>query len=185
MYQSKGHLYKPLGVNTSRELYDIGIKYAHYVATERIKMSEIKTKIQADVKEAMKNKETFKRDTLRMIMSAFKQIEVDERRELSDEDVIKILQKNIKQREDAMEQYKAGNREDLAEKEGNEIEVIKAYLPAQLSDEELKAAVSGIIAEVGAESPQHLGKVMGVASKKLAGVADGKRISTMAKELLR
>lgn len=147
-------------------------------------MSQLKEQLQADVKEAMKNKEAFKRDTLRLIMSMLKQIEVDERKELSDEDIIKIMQKAVKQRQDAIQQYKAGHRDDLAEKEQQEIDIIESYLPAQMDDDALDAALKTVIAEVGAESMKDIGKVMGSASKKLSGQADGKRINEMAKKLL-
>lgn len=147
-------------------------------------MSQLKEQLQADVKEAMKNKEAFKRDTLRLIMSMLKQIEVDERKELSDEDIIKIMQKAVKQRQDAIQQYKAGHRDDLAEKEQQEIDIIESYLPAQMDDDALEAALKTVIAEVGAESMKDIGKVMGSASKKLSGQADGKRINEMAKKLL-
>lgn len=147
-------------------------------------MSAIKEKINQDLKEAMRAKENFKRDTLRMITSAFKQIEVDERRELSDEDVIKIVQKAIKQREEAAKQYLKGAREDLAQKEKEEIEVIKAYLPAQLSDAELEAKIAGIIKTVGVESMKDMGKVMGAAVKEVGSSADGKRINEAVKKLL-
>lgn len=147
-------------------------------------MSAIKTQIQEDLKEAMKNKDNFKRDTLRMVMSAFKQIEVDERKELSDEDIIKILQKAIKQREEAAAQYKEGAREDLMQKELDEAEIIKAYLPAQLSDEELDSIIKEIIASIGATSIKEIGKVMGAAISKVGGKADSKRINEAAKKVL-
>lgn len=147
-------------------------------------MSELKTRLSNDVKEAMKNKENFKRDTLRMVMSMIKQVEVDERKELTDDDVIKLLQKAQKQREEAATQYKEGNREDLADKELQEVEIIKAYLPAQLEDAELESALKAIIQNVGAQGSKDMGKVMGAATKELAGKADGKRISAMVKTLL-
>lgn len=143
----------------------------------------IKEKMAQDLKEAMKSGNTFKRDTLRLLNSALKQVEVDKRIVLSDEDVIGILKSAYKQREDALEAYLNANRNDLAQKEKQEMDTILSYLPKQLSDEELREAVKGLIAEVGAEGSKDLGKVMGVA-KKLSSVADGKRISTMAKELL-
>lgn len=147
-------------------------------------MSQLRDTLSADVKEAMKNKEAFKRDTLRLVMSALKQIEVDERKELSDDDIIKIMQKMVKQRQDAIQQYKAGHRDDLADKEQQEIDIIESYLPAQMDDAALEAALKEIISEAGAESMKDIGKVMGVASKKLSGQADGKRINEMAKKLL-
>lgn len=147
-------------------------------------MSKLKEQLQNDLKEAMKNKENFRRDTIRLVNSAIKQIEVDERKELSDEDVQAILKKAAKQREEAITQYKAGGREDLAENESKELEIIMSYLPKQLSDEELKSELLKIKEEVGASSPKDMGKIMGVATKKLGSVADGKRISACVKEIL-
>lgn len=137
-----------------------------------------------DIKEAMKAKDTEKRDALRLLNSALKQIEVDERKELTDDDVIAIIQKQIKQRNDAAGQYKAAGRDELYDKEMAEIAIFEAYLPAQLNDDELAAAIKAIIAETGATSMKEMGKVMGVASKTLAGQADGKRISGCVKSLL-
>jgi len=147
-------------------------------------MSAIKAKIASDVKEAMKAKDVKKRDALRLLMSAFKQIEVDKRVELSDEDVISIVQKQIKQRNDSIEQFKKAGRDDLIEKEQAEIDIFTLYLPAQLSDDELNEAIKAIIEKTGAQTIKELGKVMGIASKELQGVADGKRISSAAKALL-
>jgi uncharacterized protein YqeY len=140
--------------------------------------------INQDVKEAMKAKDTKKRDALRLLTSAFKQIEVDERKELSNEDVIKIIQTQIKRRNDSANQYKEAGREELMQQELDEIAYYEVYLPKQLSDEELSQKLKSIIEKVGASSPKDMGKVMGAASKELAGVADGKRISTCVKELL-
>lgn len=145
----------------------------------------LKNILQNDLKEAMKAKNIFLRDTLRNgIMSPIKQIEVDERRELSDADILKIIQKGIKQREDSIEQYRAGNREDLIEKEQNEIDILLNYLPKQLSDEELESKIKEIVESLNAQSMKDMGKVMGVATKSLSGSADGKRISAMVKSLL-
>ena len=144
----------------------------------------LKAKLQQDLKEAMKAKDTFKRDTIRFLMSAIKQVEVDSRKELSDEDIVKIIQKSIKQREEAAAQYKEAKRDDLYEKETKEAEILKSYLPAQLSDAELEDEVKKIIEEVGATSLKDMGKIMGVATKRLAGRADGKRINMMVKKLL-
>lgn len=144
----------------------------------------LKDTINQDVKEAMKAKDTKKRDALRLLTSAFKQIEVDERKELSDEDVIKIIQTQIKRRTDAANQYKDAGREDLREIELAEIAYYEAYLPKQLSDEELQSEVKSIIEKVGATSMKDMGKVMGMASKELAGRADGKRISDAVKKAL-
>ncbi len=144
----------------------------------------LKERISTELKEAMKAKENAKRDALRLLSSAFKQIEVDERRELSDEDIIKIIQKQIKQRNDSIAQYRVAAREDLIEKEMLEISFYEPYLPKQLSDEELSTAIKNIITQVEASSMKDIGKVMGMASKELAGKVDGKRINECAKALL-
>ncbi len=140
----------------------------------------IKDQILADIKEAMKSGDAFKRDTLRMVNSSFKQIEVDERVVLSDERVLAILQSEVKRRSDSVEAYRNGGREDLAQKELDEIRVISAYLPRQLSDEELCEALGGIISRVG----KNMGAVMKAAKEELGASADGKRISAAAKALL-
>jgi len=132
----------------------------------------------------MKAKETKKRDALRLLTSAFKQIEVDERKELSDEDVIKIIQTQVKRRNDAATQYRDAGRDDLLQIELDEISFYEVYLPAQMSDEKLSSALKEISAKVGATTAKDMGKVMGAASKELAGKADGKRISECVKSLL-
>ena len=144
----------------------------------------LRDQINQDVKEAMKAKDTKKRDALRLLTSAFKQIEVDERKELSDEDVIKIIQTQIKRRNDAAGQYKDAGRDDLMQTELDEIAYYEVYLPKQLSDEEICDAITKIVAEVGASSMKDMGKVMGAANKALAGQADGKRISDCVKKTL-
>jgi len=141
-------------------------------------------KINQDVKEAMKAKDSKKRDALRLLTSAFKQIEVDERRELSDDDVIKIIQTQIKRRNDSASQYKDAGRDELMQQELDEITYYEVYLPAQLSDDELNDAIKNIISKVGATSMKDMGKVMGIASKELAGRADGQRISSCVKKSL-
>jgi len=144
----------------------------------------LRDRINQDVKDAMKAKDNKRRDALRLLTSAFKQIEVDERRELSDDDIIKIIQSQVKRRDDAASQYKEAGREDLMQKELDEIAYYKEYLPAQLSDEELSLALQEIITKVGAATVKDIGKVMGAASKELSGKADGKRINECAKALL-
>jgi uncharacterized protein YqeY len=104
--------------------------------------------------------------------------------ELKEEDETKLLQKLVKQRKDSLEIFTSQNRPDLAQREQEEIEVIEKFLPKQLSEEELRAAIKAIIAESGASSPADMGKVMGLANKKLAGKADGKTISGVVRELL-
>ena len=144
----------------------------------------LKEKLNEDLKQAMRDKEVVKRDSIRAINTMIKQIEVDERRVLDDAEVIKLVQRGIKQREEAISQYRAASRDDLVQKEQEQVDVFMLYLPKQLSDEELENGMKEIISEVGATSLKDMGKVMGVASKKFAGVADGKRINEMVKKLL-
>ncbi|PAF42842.1 GatB/YqeY domain-containing protein [Helicobacter sp. 11S02596-1] len=146
-------------------------------------MSAIKEKMAQDLKTAMKEGNTFLRDTLRLLNSACKQIEVDERKTLSNDDVIGILKSAYKQREDAAQAYKNAQRLDLYEKETAEMQIILAYLPKQLSDEELETEVTQAIENIGAQGPKDMGKVMG-ALKHLSQVADGRRLSEMVKKHL-
>jgi hypothetical protein len=144
----------------------------------------LREKINSAVKDAMKAKESKKRDALRLLTSAFKQIEVDERRELSDEDVMKIIQNKVKKGNESAHQYKEAGREDLMQIELDEIQFYEEYLPKQLNDDELTVAIKKVIEKVGATTMKDMGKVMGVASKELAGLADGKRINQSVKSLL-
>ncbi len=147
-------------------------------------MSELKSKLQDDLKVAMKTKDNFKRDVIRFLMSALKQIEVDERKDLSDSDIVKIIQKSLKQREDALSAFKEAGRDDLYEKELAEATILKSYLPQQLSDENLKVIIQKHILATGATSLKEIGKIMSGVLAECEGVADGKRINTIAKELL-
>ncbi|HMR83853.1 MAG TPA: GatB/YqeY domain-containing protein [Niabella sp.] len=142
--------------------------------------------INADIKAAMLAKDSNVLTSLRAVKAAILLAKTAEgaKEELSADDEIKIVQKLVKQRKDSLEIFEKQNRPDLAEKERQEIIVIEKYLPAQLSPEELKAALQKIIAETGATSPADMGKVMGMATKALAGKADGKAISAIVKELL-
>ena len=140
--------------------------------------------IRADIKDAMRAKDTARRDTLRNLNAAIKQIEVDERRELSDADVEAILMKYAKQREDAKEQFAAGGRDDLVAKEEEELALVRSYLPEPLSDEELKTMLETIIAETGASSMKDMGRVMGAAKAAVGSRADGGRINVVVKSLL-
>ena len=144
----------------------------------------LKERLKADLKDAMRAKEIERRDSIRAINTMIKQIEVDERKELADEDIIKLIQRGIKQRTEAASQYKEAGREELEQKELDQVKQFEVYLPVQLDDEALEAGMKEIIAQVGASSMKDMGKVMGVASKKFAGVADGKRINQMVKKLL-
>ncbi|MGI7541127.1 GatB/YqeY domain-containing protein [Campylobacter coli] len=144
----------------------------------------LKEQILNDIKEAMKQKDDFKRDTLRTLNAAFKQVEVDERIELSDERILKIIASEIKKRKDAIELYSKGGREDLAQKEQKEIVLFESYLPQQLSDEELQAALKEMIANLGVSSLKDQGLVMKEAKAKFGARVDGKRLNVTLRELL-
>ena len=143
----------------------------------------IKERLSADLKTAMKENDIFRRDTIRLLNAALKQVEVDKRVVLSDEEVTKILLSAKKQRLDSIAAYENAKRDDLVAKEKGELEIILQYLPKQLSDDELRVKISEIIANVGASGAKDLGKVMGVC-KALQSVADGGKIAKIAKELL-
>ncbi len=147
-------------------------------------MSQVKATLQANLKQAMKEKDNFRRDTIRFLMSAIKQVEVDERRELSDDDICKIIQKSVKQREEAAKQYEEAQRTDLSEQEHKEAELLKSYLPRQLDDAALQQIVSEAIAETGASSMKEMGGVIKAVMEKVGASADGKRVSMMVKQLL-
>ncbi|MDD3463070.1 MAG: GatB/YqeY domain-containing protein [Sulfurospirillaceae bacterium] len=147
-------------------------------------MANIKDQLQNDLKEAMKNKDNFKRDTIRFLMSALKQVEVDERKVLENSDIVKIIQKSLKQREDSASQYKDAGREDLCEKEQQEATILKNYLPKQLEDSELKNIIEKLIEKEGCTSIKEIGKIMTLCMQACEGRADGKRINAIAKELL-
>ncbi|WP_294956543.1 GatB/YqeY domain-containing protein [Sulfurovum sp.] len=144
----------------------------------------LKERIKNDIKEAMRAKDTAKRDTLRNIQAAIKQIEVDERRELSDADVEAILMKYLKQREDAKTQFADAGRDDLVSKEEAEIILVKTYLPEPMNDEELEAILKEIIAKTGAQGMKDMGKVMGAAKAEIGSRADGGRINVIVKKIL-
>lgn len=144
----------------------------------------IKDRILEDMKTAMRSQEKDRLATIRLILAALKQREVDERIVLSDEQVLTTLNKMIKQRRDSITQFEAGNRPELAQKEAEEIRVIQAYLPAQLSDAELETEVVAAIQESGATSAKDMGKVMGVLKAKLQGKADMTVVSGKVKAKL-
>lgn len=144
----------------------------------------VKAQILNDIKAAMKAGNSFERDTLRMINSAFKQIEVDERVELDDARIFTILQSEIKRRNESATQYKSGGRDDLAQKELGEIEIISRYLPKQLSDDELNAKISELITQNGLNGIKDLGILMKLAKDAIGSACDGKRMSEAAKKAL-
>jgi uncharacterized protein len=146
----------------------------------------LEQKVMADLKTAMLAKDEKSLRSLRAIKAAIILAKTSEGAggEVNEAEEVKMLHKLIKQRRDSLEIFKAQNRADLAQKEEEEIQIIEKFLPKQMSAEELKIALTRIIAATGAASPADMGKVMGVATKELAGKTDGKSISAMVKELL-
>lgn len=149
-------------------------------------MSQLETKIQKDIMEAMKAKDAVRLSAVRSVKSAILLAKTSEggSKELEDADIIKLIQKLSKQRKESAEQYAAAGRQGLADNELAEEKVLAEYLPKMLSEEEVEAKLREIIAQVGASAPSDMGKVMGVATKALAGLADGKTISTIVRKLL-
>jgi len=144
----------------------------------------LREQLNEDIKTAMKAREADKLAALRLMLSAVKQREVDERVTLDDAGVISVVEKMIKQRKDSISQYEMAARQDLADKEKYEISVIEAYLPQQLSAAEIDAIVAEAVASTGAKSAADMGKVMGVVKPKLAGRADMGRVSGLVKAKL-
>jgi uncharacterized protein YqeY len=144
----------------------------------------LKDRIKSDLKDAMRAKDSFKRDVLRNFTTAIKQKEIDERKELSDKEVEAILSKYAKQREDAIAQFKMAGRDDLVEKEQAELEIVYCYLPKPLTEEELRAVVENVINKVGATSMRDMGKIMGFIKKEYGSQADGSKVNKIVKEIL-
>lgn len=144
----------------------------------------LKTQILEDIKTAMKARESVRLGTLRLLSAAIKQKEVDERVELDDTAVLAILEKLIKQRKDSISQFAKAGRQDLVDAEAAEIAVLSAYLPAQLSEAEIAAAIDAAIAGTGAAGPKDMGKLMGVLKPQLAGKADMGKVSAQVKTKL-
>jgi uncharacterized protein YqeY len=144
----------------------------------------LKEKITEDMKNAMRAKEAARLATIRLLTSAIKQKEVDERIEVNDEQVLSIIEKMIKQRKDSITQFEAGGRQDLADIEKSELVILSTYMPAALSDAEVQAEVQAAVAASGAASPQDMGKVMAILKPKLAGRADMTAVSAIVKAAL-
>ncbi|MEN8137503.1 MAG: GatB/YqeY domain-containing protein [Bacteroidota bacterium] len=146
----------------------------------------LQSKVMAEMKSAMKSKDKVALEALRAVKAAIlmAQTESGAKEELDENQEMKLLQKLVKQRKDSAQLYKEQGREDLAEPELAQVAVIEKFLPAQLSEDELKVIIGRIIEELGATSPKDMGKVMGAANKKLAGKAEGRMISTVVKDIL-
>ncbi|MFM9967502.1 MAG: GatB/YqeY domain-containing protein [Burkholderiales bacterium] len=144
----------------------------------------LKERITEDMKAAMRAKETQRLLTIRLLLAALKQKEVDERVVLTDADVLSIVEKLIKQRRDSISQYEAAKRQDLADVEAAELVLLQAYMPQQLSSDEINAEIAKALAETGASSAKDMGKAMGILKSRLAGRADMSKVSSLLKEKL-
>lgn len=141
-------------------------------------------KLNEDMKQAMKNQDKFRLSVIRMIRSSIKNIEIDLRRSLDDQEVIDILNREMKQRKDSLQDFEKAGRNDLAEAVKAEIAIVSEYLPEQLSEEEIKKIVQDTILETGASSKSEMGKVMGALMPKVKGRADGKLVNRWVQQLL-
>ena len=150
------------------------------------KIMSLKNQIQEDLINAIKAKEETKVSALRMLKAEIMKFEVSggTKKEATDEDIISLIQKQVKQRKDSEEQFRNGGREDMADKEAAEAKILSAYLPEQMSEEEVRKIVQTTIQEVGATSKADMGKVMGAVMPKIKGKADGKLVNKLVMELL-
>jgi uncharacterized protein YqeY len=144
----------------------------------------LRTQVNDDLKAAMRAGEAARRDTLRLLLAALKQREVDERITLADADVLAIIEKMIKQRRDSISQFVQGGRQDLADKEQQELDLLQTYMPQQLSEAELLAAIADAVTTSGATGPADMGKVMAILKPALAGRADMGQVSARVKQAL-
>lgn len=145
---------------------------------------ELKARIDADLKQAMRDRDALRLETIRMLRAAVQRREVDERTSLDDAQVLGVIEKLVKQARDSIEQFEKGGRQDLVAKEAAQLEILESYLPARLSDPEIRALVEQAIAATGAASMKDMGKVMGRLKAELAGRADLGRVSQLVRERL-
>jgi len=147
-------------------------------------MSALKDRLNREFNEALKSGDSLKVSVIRLLRSHMKNREIDQRTELSEEDVVVIIAAAVKQRRDSIEQFSKGGREDLAQKETKEMEILQQYLPQPLSREELEILIRGAIQEAGATGPNDMGKVMKVVMPKVKGRADGALLQARVREIL-
>lgn len=144
----------------------------------------LRERLSNDLKQAMRDREGDLRDTIRLILSAVKNAEIDKRSSLTPQEEIAVLRSQAKQRQDSIEQYRAAGRDDLANREAAELAILERYLPQQMSDEEVAAFVAAGIVESGATGQKDMGKVMGLLTKRADGRVDGRRLSAAVREAL-
>ncbi|MEA2239782.1 MAG: uncharacterized protein QOC81_4506 [Thermoanaerobaculia bacterium] len=147
-------------------------------------MGELTEKIRTELTAAMKARDAVRLSTLRMLQSSFKYQQIEIGHELSDEEAMTVIRKAVKQRLDSIEQYTKGNRPELAEKERGEMELLKTWLPPELTDDEIETGIREIVASTGAQSKKDMGKVMKEASARYKGRVDGKKIQEIVGKLL-
>ena len=143
----------------------------------------LKETLMEDMKNSMKNKDTIKKNTITMVRAAIKQREVDERIELSDEDILDIISKQVKEKRAAIEEFKRGNRQDLVDLTDSEIEILLEYLPKQLSEEEVEAIVREVIDEVNATSMKDIGIIMKTVMPRVKGMTDGNIVNKVVRKI--
>ncbi len=146
----------------------------------------LKERLTDDMKQAMRDKEAGKLrlSVIRMVRANIKNVEIDRKQELSNDEVLDVLAKEVKMRRDSMDEFKKANRPDLVESLEQELEILMAYLPEQLAEAEIRTLVANAVAESGAVSPKEMGKVMAVLMPKVKGRADGKLVNTIVREML-
>jgi len=144
----------------------------------------LRERMESDLKDALRSGNQDAKDTIRFTLAAIKNAEIDKGRPLTDEEALAVLQQQAKRRADAIDQFKSGNRADLVEREEAQLRILEQYLPASMSDEELKALVAQTIGDVGATGPKDMGKVMPVVIERAAGRADGRRLSGAVRDEL-
>ncbi len=144
----------------------------------------LRSLLEQDMKQAMRDKESEKRDAVRYILAMVKNVEIDKRAPLTPEEEIGVLRSQIKQRQDSIEQFRNGGRDDLADREASQVAILEKYLPRQMDDEELAAFVSQGVIDSGATNPKDMGKVMSLLNKRSDGRADGRRLSSAVKDAL-
>ena len=147
-------------------------------------MGTLSDQVRADLTESMKARSAERTSVLRMLQAAIKNEQINVQHELADEEVMTVIRKAVKQRLDSIEQYTKGNRPDLAAKEQSELEILKTYMPPELTDEEIESGVREIVASTGAQSKKDMGKVMKEATARFKGRVDGKKIQEIVARLL-
>ena len=144
----------------------------------------LKTEFSEETKQAMRERNVARRDLMRFILAAIKNLEIELQREANDEEILQLLGKQAQQRKDSIESFQAGGRDDLVAKEEAELAIISEYLPEQMSENEIRALVEAVILEVGASGPQDMGKGMGKIMPQVKGRADGRLINQMVRDSL-